>query len=334
MNAEDFLKTVDSGEIDPVYLFAGDSTFLMEEAWKKLLSRVLPKSGSNFNGERVHARETEAGKVIERLATTPMFGGRRLVMVDNVQAWDKADRAAIEAFVQRIPPSACLVMTVADRKSVEGLAKAAETKGKVVHFRSPGDKDAPRWLIERAKQSGKTLSHRAAFLLVEMAGSDFHTLASELDKICTFAGERDRIESEDVVEAASSQRSFSAFDMLDHIKAQQADKALRSLRSMILFGELPLKILSTMAWQIRLVWQVKDGMRQDIPEAELPKRVGSHPFVVRKAREQALRFSDTDLYRVIEAIGRTDIAIKSTGTSPELLLEELVLTLCSISKER
>jgi DNA polymerase-3 subunit delta len=254
-------------------------------------------------------------------------------MVDNVEAWGKGDRAAMEAFVQRIPPSACLVMTASDRKSIEGLAKAVETKGKVVQFRSPGDKEALRWLIERGRQLGKILSHRAAFLLVEMVGGDLHALASELDKICTFVGERDRIETEDILETTSSQRSFSAFDMLDHLKAQQADKALRSLRSLILSGELPLKILSTLAWQIRIVWQVKDGLRQGISEAELAARLKSHPFVIKKAREQAVRFSDADLYRVIEAIAQTDIAIKSTGTPPELLLEELVLDLCMDSKK-
>jgi DNA polymerase-3 subunit delta len=333
MHAEDFLKALDTGKIDPVYLFVGGASFLMEEAWKKLLSSLLPKRGRSFNGERVQARETETGDVIERLATTPMFGGRRLIMVDNVEAWGKGDRAALEAFVQRIPPSACLVMTASDRKSIEGLAKAVETKGKVVQFRSPGDKEALRWLIERGRQLGKILSHRAAFLLVEMVGGDFHTLASELDKICTFVGERDRIETEDILEAASSQRSSSAFDMLDHLKARHADKALRSLRSLILSGELPLKILSTLAWQIRMVWQVKDGLRQGISEAELAARLRSHPFVVKKAREQAVRFSDADLYKVIEAIAQTDIAIKSTGTPPELLIEELVLDLCMDSKK-
>jgi DNA polymerase III subunit delta len=327
MQAEDFLKSLDIGKIDPVYLFVGGAAFLMEEAWKKLLSRVLSKGGRNFNGERVQAKETVAGDVIERLATTPMFGGRRLVMVDNVEAWGKGDRAAMEVFVQRIPPSASLVMTASDRKNVEGLAKAVEAKGKVVQFRTPGEKEAPRWLIERGKQLGKTLSHRAAFLLVEMAGVDFHTLSSELDKICTFVGERDRIEDEDIFEAASSQRKFSAFDMLDQLKTQQADKAVTSLRSMILAGELPLKILSTLAWQIRIVWQVKEGLKLGLQEAEMAKRIGSHPFVIKKAREQAVRLSDADLYRILKAIAQTDIAIKSTGTSPELLLEELVLNL-------
>ncbi len=333
MQAEDFLIEFDAGKIGPVYLFVGSSAFLMEEAWKKLLSKALPKGARNFNGERVQAKEMEASKVIERLATTPMFGGRRFVMVENVDAWGKEDRSAMENFIQRVPPSACLIMTASGRKNVEGIARAVEAKGKVVQFRSPGEKEAPRWLIERAKQLGKILSHRAAFILVEMAGGDYPTLASELDKICTFAGERERIEVEDILEAAGSQRHFTAFDLLDHIRMRQAGKAVRSLRSLILSGELPLKILSTLAWQVRMVWQVKDGLRQGISEASLATRLGSHPFAVKKAREQAVHISDADLYRMLEAIGQTDTAIKSTGTPAEVLLEELVLDLCLESKK-
>ena len=53
-------------------------------------------------------------------------------------------------------------------------------------------------MVERAKQLGKDISYKAAFLLVELAGGDLDTLASELEKICTFVGERERIEAEDI----------------------------------------------------------------------------------------------------------------------------------------
>ena len=327
MDAEDFLKALRAGKIDPVYLFVGAAAFLMGEAWNKMLSALLPKGAGRFNGERFQAKETDPADLIGRLAVVPMFGGRRVIMVENVEAWGKGQLAAVETFVQRIPFTACLVMTAASRKNIEGLAKAVEAKGKVVQFRSPGEREAPRWLIERARQQGKTLSHRAAFLLVETSGTDFHTLASELEKICTFVGERDRIEDQDILEAAGSHRTFSAFELLDHIMGGQAEKALVSLRSLLHAGEPPLLILSTLARQIRLIWQVKEGLRHSIPESQLAKRIGAHPFVVKKAAAQAGRFSEAYLHRVLEALGQTDIAIKSTGISPELLFEDLVLDL-------
>lgn len=328
MQSEEFTAELDSGKIGPVYLFLGRAVFLMEEAWRKLLAKLIPQGGRHFNGERVRARETEAAVVIERLATTPMFGGRRLIKVDDVEAWGKDGLEAMANFVKIMPPSACLVMTSSGRKIIEGLAKAVESRGKVVQFKPPAGRDAPRWLIGRAKEMGKTLSPRAAQVLVETAGGDFQTLASELEKICTYVGERELIEAEDIFEAASSLRSFTAFELLDQIKSRQAGKAVRSLRSLLLSGEAPLKLLSTLAWQIRLVWQVKDGLSQGLSEAELAKRLGAHPFAVKKAREQSLRFTDADLYRTLSAIGQTDLEIKSTGTSPEVLLEELVLDLC------
>jgi DNA polymerase-3 subunit delta len=203
----------------------------------------------------------------------------------------------------------------------------------VIQFRIPSEKEAPRWLIEKAKEKGKILSHRAAFLLVEMVGSDLDTLVSELEKICTFIGDGDRIEAEDIEAAATSQRSFSMFDLFDQVKARQPGKAIKSLRSLILSGEPPLKILSSLAWQIRTLWQVKGGLGQGLSEAQLIERLKLHPFAVKKACEQAARFSETDLHTIHDAIRQTDVAIKSTGSPPELILESLLLDLCVETKK-
>lgn len=334
MQAEDFLKTLDSAKIAPVYLFTGDSPFAVEDAWKKLVAKVLPKTSKKFNGERVQAKETAAGQVIERLSTIPMFGTKRVLMVEHVEAWNKEDRTALESFVPRLSPSACLVLTfTGGKKDIDGLSKAVEAKGKVVQFRAPTAKDAPKWLMERAKERGMSLSYRAAFMLVEMTGADFNSLSSELEKLYTFVGTGNSIEIEDIEAAGSSQRSFSMFDLLDQVKARQAGKAVQSLRSLILSGEAPLKILSSLAWQIRALWQVKDGLGQGLAEGELAGRLKLHPFVVKKSCEQAARFSESDLHRILDAVRQADVDIKSTGSPPELVLESLLIDLCLATKK-
>lgn len=328
MQGEEFLRTLDKAKAEPVYLFVGSSDFLMEEAWRKLLAKLLPGGAKNFNGERAQARETPAGQVIERLATVPMFGAGRLFMVEHVEAWGKEDRASLESFLPRIPASACLVLTSSARKGIEALAKSVEAKGKVVQFRDPAEREAPRWLMERAREKGKTLSLRAALLLVDTAGSAFSHLASELEKICTFVGQRDRIEPEDIEQAVSPNRTYSMFDLFDQIRTRQAGKAITSLRSLIAAGEPPLKILSSLAWQIRTLWQVKDGLRLGFSEPQLAQRLKLHAFAVKKASEQAALFCESDLREIHEAIRRTDVAVKSTGSPPELLLESLLIDLC------
>jgi DNA polymerase III subunit delta len=327
MQAENSSNIPDFDRIEPVYLFVGDSAYMVEEAWRKLSAAALPK-GSKTAGERVRAKETTAGQVIGRLSTLPMFGGKKLLMLEGVEAWGKEDRGALEAFVPRIAPSACLVLTASGKKGMEGLVKAVEARGRVVQLRPPAERDAPRWLIDKARENGKMLSFRAAFRLVELTGPDLNSLSTELEKLCLLVGERDNIEPEDVDEAASSRRGASMFELLDQVKARQAAKALKSLKTLVLSGEAPLKILSSLAWQIRTTWQVKDGLRQGMTEAQIAARLKAHPYVVKKARDHAARFSDSDLNDILDAIRLTDVALKSTGSPPELLMESLLLRLC------
>ncbi|MFZ2446937.1 MAG: DNA polymerase III subunit delta [Syntrophobacteraceae bacterium] len=332
MHAEDLPKTLDPAKLRPVYLFIGDSALRADEAWKRLVAATASRAAGKSGGERVQARDTSAGQVIERLSTMPMFGGKKLLMVERVDAWGKEDRGALESFLPRIPPSACLVVTAPGRKGIEGLAKAVDARGGIIEFRAPAEKDAPRWLVERAREKGKVLSFRAAYVLVEMTGADLSSLLSELEKICTFVGERTEIEAEDIEAAATSQRISSTFELLDQIRARQAGKAVKSLRSLVLSGEPPLKVLASLAWQIRMLWQVKDGLGRGVSETELAAKLKRRPFAVRKASEQAARFSESDLRAFLEAIRQADVDIKSTGSPPELVLEALLLDLCMEKK--
>ncbi|MEN6439075.1 MAG: DNA polymerase III subunit delta [Syntrophobacter sp.] len=320
-------------KIEPVYLFLGDAGFLINEAWNRLVATTHSRKGKGPGGERVQAKETSAGQVMERLATLPMFGPKKLFMVEHVDAWGKEDKVALGSFIPRIPPTACLVLTSSGKKGIEGISKAVEARGKVVQFKEPNEKDAPRWLVEKAREKGKVLSLRSAFLLVDMTGPDLHSLSSELEKICTFTGERRNIEPEDIMEAATSQRTSTMFELFDQVRERQAGKAVHSLRSLIISGEAPLKILSSLAWQIRTLWQVKDGLRQGMSESQLASRLRMHPFAVKKACEKAARFSDSELHEIHEAIRRTDVALKSTGSPPDLILESLLLGLCLKKKE-
>jgi len=320
-------------KIEPVYLFLGDAAFLINETWNRLVTATHPVKGKAPGGERVQAKETSAGQVMERMATLPMFGPRKLFMVEHVDAWGKEDKNALASFIARIPPSACLVLTASGKKGIEGISKAVEARGKVIQFKEPTEKDAPRWLVEKARERGKVLSLRSAFLLVDMTGPDLNSLSSELEKICTFTGERGNIEPEDILEAASSQRTATMFELFDQVRDRQAGKAVHSLRTLIISGEAPLKILSSLAWQIRTLWQVKDGLRQRMTESQLASRLRMHPFAVKKACEKAARFSDSELHEIHEAIRRTDVALKSSGSSPDLILEGLLLGLCLKKKQ-
>jgi DNA polymerase III delta subunit len=62
--------------------------------------------------------------------------------------------------------------------------------------------------------------------------------------------------------------------------------------------------------------------------AELGRSLNLYPAVLRNYLQQAEFFSEAEIYRIHRVIRETDLALKSTGTSPQLHLEALVLDLC------
>lgn len=328
MQALEFIKDLARAPISPVYLFTGEAEFLMEEAWEQLLERIVPPKARNFNGERLPAKEYTASHVLERLNTLPMFGQKQLVMVQRVETWPKDQRNQLAAYLEHPLPTSCLVLTASQKKGMEKLTPAVEKVGRIVNFPALTERDAPRWLQERARRLKKTITPQAAALLVNVVGMDLYRLERELEKLTTYVGEREKIDLDDVKQTASLQRSFSVFELLRFVSGRRSSRAVTVLRSLILAGEPPLAILALLARQVRLIWQVKDGLERKMSAPQIAQRLNLSPYVIKNYVDQAPHFTEIELYRTHEAICEADLALKSTGTAPELVLETLIFSLC------
>jgi DNA polymerase III subunit delta len=322
-------KQLEQKQIHPVYLFVGEAELIMEDAWHRLHDQLVPPKARRFNGECLLAKEASASEVVERLATLPMFGQRRLVLVKHVEAWVKEQQKVLLAYLARPNPGACLVLTSAARKGGEALAKAVQAVGVVVEFTPPAEAELPRWLQEQAGHFRKQLSLKAATLLLERLGTDLQRLASELEKLCSFVGDRQRIEVADIELTVSQQRQFSVFDLLRCVGKCQTDQAVSRLRRLLLSGEAPLGILALLARQIRILWQVKDALERGESIDQIGQKLKLSLYYLRKDYlPSAALFSTAELYRAHQGIQSTDVALKSTGLPPESLMESLVLSLC------
>jgi DNA polymerase-3 subunit delta len=328
MYSDEFIHRLEIGSLAPVYLFMGEGELFKQEVWSHLLEKFVPVKARHFNGERLSAKEHPAPSALGRLNALPMFGSKRLLMIQQIEAWPKDQLKLLESYVTRPHPHAILVLSCTQKKGLEKLQAALDALDGVVNFSPPTERDAPRWLQMRARQQEKALSAHAASLLVELVGVDLYRLQSELEKLAAYVGEREGIEVEDVGEAVASQRSFTVFEMLRYVGQNQTPKALSALRKLLLAGEQPLVILALLARQIRLLWQAKDGAAKKTSAANLSQCLSLPATVIRNYMHQAENFSEAELYRVHRLVRETDLALKSTSTAPQLLLEALVLKLC------
>ncbi len=333
MDARLFLRRLGTQEPAPVYLFKGSVELAADEAWQRLVERCLAPAQRQCNGERLFANEVAAAEVLNRIRTMPMFGGRRLILVKNIERWSKTERKLVEAYAAAPVPSATLVLVLSGASKWKRLETAMSTTGVVVDFKAPTGGALRRWLLDRADGLGKRLDAAAAAALVELVGEDLSCLDQELTKLAAYTGERPEIKAADVEKVVSDQRVFSVFELINYVGRRQPDKAMISLQKLLAAGESPLPILALLARQVRMIWQVKDGLERGLDAARIRKRLHLPAFVVKQYIDQGRYFDYEQLRSIHERLLRTDLAFKRTGLRPERVLETLVFSLCRMEPE-
>ncbi len=328
MQPAQFQRHLEAGDPVPAYLLRGEGYHLIEEAWNALSERLVPPRARRLNGERLSAKDVTFAQVRDRLNTLPMFGSRRLLAVHQIELWNKEQQKELIAYLGKPNPMACLVLISAQKKGVEKVETAVEACGVVVRFPAMTERDAPRWLQARAKRFGKAVASQVAMFIVEQVGAEPGLLERELEKLVAFVGDRERIELADAKQSVSVVRAQSVFDMLRYVSEGEPRRALASLRNLLLAGEQPLVVLALLARHLRLVWQVRDGLDRGLSQQDIAKTLNLFPSAMKGYVQQAKTFTQARLYRFHQALCETDLALKLSSTSPAMLLEEFILSLC------
>jgi DNA polymerase-3 subunit delta len=173
---------------------------------------------------------------------------------------------------------------------------------------------------------------QTAALIVEQVGVDLNQLDQELAKLASYTAEREIIEAVDVDQSIDSRRSYSTFDLLRQVGRHKPATALKILKRLILVGEAPLAILGSLSWQVRILWQIKDGILRGQSKEDIGRALSLRPHLFHGYWQEAQQATLAGLRRLHDALRQSDLTLKSTGISPELVLELLLLELCCVKR--
>ena len=333
MTALELIEQLASGKWHPVYFLYGEEDFFQRELVTALTRRWITPDNRDFNLETFEAKASSVQEWIGACKTLSFFGGEKLVIVRGLDEfkWDDANVPPLLDYASNPVPDACLVLTArkADRKRkiYKGLTK----------IKGAGECTAPKegalipWLRNRAKESERTLSAGAARLMIERVGLKPGQLAGELEKVITFAGQAKSIDEKAVMEVVGETRLENIFAMTDALKSKNTAQALKVLRNQLAHGEEPIKLLGTISWQFRLIWEVKHHQTTGTPPSRIAQTMGIQPFLAEQAMRYTGKFSEGQLRDGFRSLFKADRELKGSGKAPEGILETLVLNLCSAS---
>jgi len=200
------------------------------------------------------------------------------------------------------------------------------------------------FVSQRLRQSGKSIEAMAREMILARAGDDLRALRQELDKLILYTGERPTIRAGDVDAIFDDRGEGWVFDLTRAVSERNAVEALRQLTRLLAQGEHPLRLLATVAAEMRrllsarqlLDGELKRSWRHSMSYNQFQQSVlvqnpalfTRSPYGEYLCLQRAEQFSLADLRAHMEAIFAADLRLKSSGSRPRLVLEQLLVAMC------
>ena len=293
-------KHIAVGETGPLYVLLGDDDG-EKSAVAAEFAEMVDEGLRAFSVDRLFGLEIKADDLIDAAATLPMMAPRRVVIVLDAErllipkregkAAD-AEQERLEAFVKNPPAHATIVFVCGPLDQRRRLVKLLLKEAQVVDCGTITDSpDAERWVKARAEREKIPLDTSAVRTLVERAGIDIGRLRTGLERVALYAMGQSKITGEDVRQVVPAAAEAANFGIANAIERNDAATALRELALALEGGAQPFFLMGQLRW-----------VAEKMPRARL------------KA--------------AIDAVFRTDEALKSSGGDQKTLLERLVVELC------
>ena len=305
-----------AGSIEPLYLVTGDDEAEMS-AIGTALAESVDEDFRAFNVQRFYGSDagSTVAAVLDAASTFPLLAPRRVVLLLQAEKALVA-RKAKSADRDESSPDEDAESDGGGRAGQLALLKAYAARPHphaTVAFLGAGlqrtfdalAKQAVVVVCEASADVIRTLEvehgvrfdRDAAELLRQMAGADVARLRADVERVVLYAAGRKTIAREQVADVIGRSAAGGGKKLWNEVAGRRTAAALRELGLELAEGAVPFMVL---------------GLLRSVVERTVAAR---------------------DLPRALEALLRTDLALKTSGGDPRVLLERLVVELCATGKD-
>ena len=322
MIVSELVAELERGHLRPAYLLAGSEPLLRDDAIAAIRKAVLDGGPEDFNLDRFDGGVSPEA-LQNAVDTLPVMASRRLVILSApegrfVKESELLDRLGEIVPGLRDPPDSVLVVSATKPDKRMRWVKAFGNPSVVVDCEAPRKSGSlVEFIRAEADRRGLDLAPAAARELADHVGPQLLLLRQEIEKLSLMVAPGERVEREHVGWSTHAVAEQPIWDLTDAIGEGRAAEAVMVLGRIVEQGAPSPVVLASLATHFRLLLRASEG-----------GRIARPPFVVKKLKRQASRYSTVRLEACLGFIHRTDTAIKGAGSlTPDRALERLVIAL-------
>ncbi|MGM7721055.1 DNA polymerase III subunit delta [Metabacillus sp. Hm71] len=336
----DVWNDIKKGKLQPIYLLIGKEAFLMQETVQLIVNAALLEEEKDFNFSVYDLEETAIDLAIEDAETLPFMGEKRVVIMKNpgfLTSEKKKEKIEqqidhLEKYLQSPAPYTILIIQAPYEKLDERkkITKQLKKQSLLIEMKPLSEQESIKWTLGIAEKEGVDLSQEALNELMILTAGDLMIMHQELIKLSTYVGEAGSITPEIVKRLVSRSLEQNIFDLIDHVIHRRSKEALQIFYDLLKNNEEPLKILSLLVNQFRLILQVKELANAGYGQQQISTIVKVHPFRVKLAQQQARLFKAEELAHILMELAEADFEMKTGRKDKQLVLELFLLKLFKI----
>lgn len=325
-----------------VYVLVGGEGILRRQALALIREGCVSGPVAAFNDATFTAGtggDTDPLGFADIVRTAPMMAPRRLVVIRQIEEANVALLEALLTYVQAPIDSTVLVLTGEKFPGAVGgtdrgvrIVNAVKKTGLVVKLEVEAS-DRAALARETARQLGAQIEPSALVLLQELSGEDLSALLANVEKCAGFIGSGPgrpgggKITEAVVDEVCVSTAEADSWGITNAIIARDRSRALETLHRLLEDGEPPHKLLGGIAWQLRQVLTLQDGMKRGIPEAQMGLRMHPRAAASIRALVQKRAVSPSAILDEIATVNR---AMNSSRAGDRRVFEAWVVRLTEL----
>lgn len=335
----DIWNRIKAKSFAPIYLLYGTEPYLINETKQLLINNVLSEDEADFNLSSYDLEETPIDTALEDAETFPFMGERRLIFLHNPvfltseksKAKQEHNLSKLEAYMKEPAPYSVVVFSstaekLDDRKKI---TKQLKKTAAVLEAKKLNEGELKVWIRERAALNGVQIDESAVELILTLAGANLFILTNEIDKLALYANDTKRIDEQMAEKMVSRSLEQNIFSLVDKVVHRKIEEALRIYYDLLKQNEEPIKILSVITGQFRLIYQVKELARRGYGQQQIAGYLKIHPFRVKLAAGQAQLFADEELAAIMSLLADADYQMKTGGMNKTMLIEMFLFRLQS-----
>ena len=289
--------------------------YIIKSSSYRLLKEKINKITKNIDKDNITYYDLtidNLNDIIEECNYTSLFDDKKAIIVYNTNLFNtkyeyKEDLELLEKYLNNPNVNTELIFITDSINMKKKCVKMINNKNNLFELEIKDD------LVEKIKEYlnnlGYKIENRALSNLIKYELSNYDYILNEIDKVITI--KKDYLITEnDIDEYATKLESDNLFDFVNIIITKEEKNIYKYLIEYINNNKEPAILFSNLATQYRLIYSVKNLIKEGYSERDIADIFKIHSYRVKLAHDKSYEYTNNELKEKLLLIGKLDEKIK------------------------